>query len=423
MPSHRSRTTWLTTLALLPALALASCASDPDTETASGEGVEHGASKAEYAEAFADVDPIVLNTQTPAPKGSVTGSYMELYLEAIEEWSDGKITFETAYSNAIAPPEEIDDALADGRLDLGLVLPIYEPSEYPANAALMEVSVLSDHAPVTGTLQHNAWPNQLAFDTPEILSEFADHDMKLMLPFYTSGSNALLCSEARSDLGSIKGAQVSVGGASVGVQASGLGASPVSVQYTELFESLERGVIDCSMTSMNVAVLGGIIEAAPHVALDPEVGLALSPGAMAMSQATWESLPLAAQQLLWDRLDTFVKGNVADKIWTSTAQASAAVIDAGGSFSPLADDARKALERTNEEILTKLAGSGAVADGEAFVEAAREASDTWRSKVGELGYEDEVDYNEFGTWYTPEKVDAEAYAESFYDEILLPHRP
>ncbi|GGO75044.1 TRAP transporter substrate-binding protein DctP [Nocardioides deserti] len=413
----------MTALALLPALGLAACASESGSAADSGEEVEHGASQEEYAEAFADVEPIVLNTQTPAPKGSVTGSYMELYLDAVEEWSGGKITFDTAYSNAIAPPEEIDDALRDGRLDLGLVLPIYEPSEYPVNAALMEVSVLSDHAPVTGTLQQNAWPNQLAFDTPEVLAEFEDHDMKMMLPFYTSGSNALLCSEPRSDLAEIKGAQVSAGGASVGVQASGLGASPVSVQYTELFESLERGVIDCSMTSMNVAALAGIIDAAPHVTLDPEVGLALSPGAMAMSRSTWDELPLVARQLLWDRLDVFVKGNVADKIWESTALASDTVAKAGGTFSPLSDDARAALEETNEKLLAELAGAGKVSDGEGFVVDARAAADTWRDLVADLGYTDEVDYNEFGSWYSADKVDAEKYAAAFFEEILLPHRP
>lgn len=385
--------------------------------------MEHGASQEEYAQAFADIDPIVLNTQTPAPKGSITGFYMELYLVAGEEWSDGKITFETSYSNAVAPPAEIDDALVDGHLDLGLVLPIYEPSEYPANAALMEVSVLSDHSPVTGTLQHNAWPNELAFDTPEVLAEFEDNEMKLMLPFYTSGSNALLCSEPRNDLAAIKGAQVSVGGASVGEQAAALGASPVSVQYTERFESLERGVIDCSMTSMNVAGLAGIIDAAPHVAIDPEAGIALSPGAMAMSASPWESLPLVAQQLLWDRLDIFVKGNVVDKIWASLAEASTAVADAGGSFSPLDTEARHALEAVNRELLEDVADSGAVEDGVDFVERAETASEKWRNLMTDLGYEDEVDYNGFGTWYTEDKVETQEYVETLFEEILLPRRP
>src|SRR5699024_8166926 len=138
------------------------------------EGVPFGASQAEYQAAFEDMEPITLHTQTAGPKGSGTSITMEDYVDKIEETSGGKITFEVEYANAIAEPADIDDALRDGRLDLGQVLPIYEPSDYPATNALIESGVLTQGSVVAGTLQSNAWPNEVALNTPEIMNEWDD---------------------------------------------------------------------------------------------------------------------------------------------------------------------------------------------------------------------------------------------------------
>ncbi len=84
----------------------------------------------------------------------------------MEEWSDGKITFDIAYSDAIAKSTEIDNAIVDGRLDIGQVLAVYEPKEFPATSALLDASVLSDQSVVTGVLQSNAWPADVACRHP-----------------------------------------------------------------------------------------------------------------------------------------------------------------------------------------------------------------------------------------------------------------
>ncbi|HLU96689.1 MAG TPA: TRAP transporter substrate-binding protein DctP [Thermobifida alba] len=418
------RASWVA-LGVVGALALTGCA---ETGTGagggSGQGVEYGASMEEYHAAFADVEPITLTTQSPAPKGSITGANVEAYFEALTEWSDGKLQFDIAYSNAIVEPAEADDALIDGRLDIAQVLPIYEPSEYPANAALIEASFLSDHSVVVGALQSNAWPLETAFDTPEILQEYEDKGIKLMMPSYNSGSNALFCSKERRGLDDLKGMQAAAGGQAQSKEIEALGGSAASVAYPELYESLQRGVVDCSVSSLTVGVLGGFIEAAPHVVVDPDAGFALAPGGMAVSQATWDSLPLVARQLMWDRLDVFLTSNIADKIWPNIVEASTQVAEAGGSIEVFEDDARKALNKANAELLEDLRGTPAIADGDAFVDRMEESAAKWLQIVEEdLGYTNETDYNGFADWYTADAVDLEPYVTRVYEEILLEHRP
>ena len=414
----------LTATMVVGASALAGCAESGSKGSSGGEGVAAGASKADYQKAFEDVDQITLLTQTPAPKGSVTGLPQEEYYKAIEDWSGGKIKFDVSYSNAIAEPAEADDALNDGRLDIASVLPIYDPSEYPANAALIEGGFISDQSAINGVLSSNAWPNQVAFDTEEITKEFDDHGLVPLVPVFNSGANALFCSKPRTDLASLKGSSVGSGGQAQSAEVKALGGSPSSIPYTELYESLQRGVVDCTVSSPTVAVLGGFVESAPNVTIDPDAGFALAPGALAFSKTTWEGLPLVAQQLLWDRLDVFVKANIESKIFVNNAAMAEAVAKAGGQIAPFAEDARKVLQDENAKLLSGLASTKAFSDGDAFVKSMQDANTAWQEKVAGFGFDD-VTYSDFGAWWAKNKdsIDLSAYTTAVTEEILAAHRP
>jgi len=404
--------------------ALAGCAESGGANQAGGEGLEPGATMEEYQEAFEDLEEITLLTQTPAPKGSPTGLPQEKYYEAVEEWSGGKIKFDIAYSNAVADPGEADDALVDGRLDIASVLPIYDPSEFPANAALIDGGFISDHSAVEGVLSSNAWPNQIAFENEEILAEFDDHGLVPLIPVYNSGANALFCSEKRTSLSDLKGTSVGSGGRSQSTEVEALGGSPSSIPYTELYESLQRGVVDCTVSTPTVAVLGGFVDQAPYVTIDPEAGFSVAPGALTFSKTTWESLPLVAQQLLWDRLDVFVNSNIQDKIFANNAIMADTVADNDGAISAFDEDARAKLRQANDGLLEKMRGSDAVSDPDAFVTALQEANESWKEKIESLGLDD-VSYADFGAWWAENKdsVDMTGFTELFTDEILAAHRP
>lgn len=420
----KPRVAAMATMALVGSLALAGCAEEGGGgNSAGGDGIEAGATMDEYKEAFADVDAMTLNTQSPAPKGSVTGANVEAYLAAIEEWSDGKITFEIAYSNAVAPPAEIDDALRDGRLDLGQVLPIYEPSEYPATAALIETGFISNQSAIVGALQSNAWPNEVFFNNDDVMQEWDEQGLVPMVPIYNSGSNGFFCSSEKRSLDDIDGAATGSGGTAQSAQVEALGGSPSSVPYTELFESLERGVVDCTVSSPTVAVLGGFVEEAPNVVIDPEAGFALAPGGMAFSKATWETLPLVVQQLFWDRLDIFIGQNITEKIWPNTVLAAEGAKAAGGSIETFEEDARTALQEENAALLEEIRAGDAFSDSNAVVDDVEASAERWLTEVEGLGYADEVEYNDFDTWYTEDEIDVQPFLDVLIEDVFADHRP
>lgn len=413
----------LTALGMVGALALAGCAEESGSASSGGgEGVDPGASMEDYQAAFADIDPIELNTQTPAPQGSATGLPMEKYFEAVTEWSDGKITWNVQYANAVAAPAESDDALLDGRLDFASILPIYEPADWPANNALIFGGFISDQSAVDGVMSSNAWPNQVAFENDEIMAEFEDKGIVPLLPVYNSGANGLFCSEQRTSLDSIKGSSVGAGGVAQSAQVDALGGSASSVPYTELFESLQRGVVDCTVSSPTVSVLGGFAGEAPHVVIDPEAGFALAPGTLAMSQTAWDSLPLVAQQLLWDKMDVFVGSNIVDKVFANNAEMASVVKEAGGDVTPFEDDARAAMQAANEQLVEDLRATDQVSDGDALVDAMLSANENWQEIVSGLGYE-QVEYIDFDTFMDSADVDLSEYTDAVISEIFDAHRP
>lgn len=422
--TKRTLTAFVTTLCA--SLVLAGCSASntgavSDTN-ADGEGLPAGASKDDYIAAFQDIEPITIYAQTAGPKGSATTKNIENYMASVEEWSGGVINFDIGYSNAVAQPVDVDDALNDGRLDLGQVMAVYEPSDYPVTNALVEVGILNDSSAVAGVLQSNAWSNEVAFSTPEFMQEWDDHGLVPLVPLFNSGANALFCSDPLTSVDDLRGASISTGGELEAAQVTALGGSPTSIAYNELFESLQRGVISCAVTTETVSILGGFLSEAPHVMLDPNAAFAVAPGSLAFSKSKWESLPLVAQQLFWDKLDIFIGQNITEKIWPNTAEADLVIQEAGGSFNEFDADASAALQEVNSGVLDKLKGSS-VLDGETFVAIAEESSSEWTTTVTDLGFSQEIGYAGFAEWYAAESPDITPYLDTLVTEVFDSHRP
>lgn len=406
---------------LLAMVLLSACLAEQGSgSSGGGKGVPAGASKEEYIAAFADVEPIQLTTQVPSSPGKSGSRHVEAYAKALKEWSGGKITMKIAYGNSVAPPDEAAEALADGRLDFVYVYPLYEPSRYPANAAIADASFLGEHSPVTGSLGSLAAYLEVGMSSPEIMQELEGEGVKTLLPYGPTSSLGLMCTQPRNALGELRGAQVRVSGAAHAKQAEALGMSPVSLPYSEIYQALQRGTIDCAMGSGWSNRTLGIIPLAPHYALDSEVGFARIPFTLGFGLAKWQNLPLVAQQLIYDRLDVYLK-EMLNYIWSSMAAAADEMVKEGGTISQFEPDVDGPLKAANGKLLDQVRASKAL-DGEAFVRNTQQALDKWQGAVKELGYPKITD-KEVPEWYAPDKVDLEPYMKRLKSEVLTKHRP
>jgi TRAP-type C4-dicarboxylate transport system substrate-binding protein len=407
-------------------LGLTACAegSGASGETnAGGVSIEYGADKSVYIQALEDMEPVELIIQSTAPKGSATGRRFEDYAAAVEEWSGGKIGFEFVYSSGVAAPEEVHVALADGRLDIGSVMPSLDPSEFPASNALGGVSHLGRQTPVDWMLQWHGIMLETAAAVGDIDQEYEQLGMKLLLPAFGSGAYMPYCAEDGASARDFDGRGIATQSTVQNREAEALGMNPTSINYTEMYDGLQRGVIDCALTTVTGSALGGYIDAAPHVSFDPERGFNAPGGSIAMSLARWNELPLAAQQLMFDRIDVLMQANF-EGAWENTDAAVEAVLDAGGSFEEFDADAVEELEALHQEVEADIVDSDAVADGQALVDAAKAAEADWAKQLDELGIDGlGTSYEDFPEWYAKGTPDLQPYFDALWAGAMGERRP
>jgi TRAP-type C4-dicarboxylate transport system substrate-binding protein len=387
-----------------------------------GTSVPPGATIEQYRAAFEAIEPVTIRAQSPTALGATAGRDFAAYIAAIQDWSGGKIEIEASYAGAVAPPGDVDNALADGRLDFGGVIAAYDQSEFPVAGAVATSTLLADLSIIEGSLSSNAYVSDLALNTPEFVAEFEDKGMKVLFPGSFNGSPGIYCADRRGPLSSFNGALIASGSNEWSAQLTALGATPVSMPFSEVFEGVQRGVVSCSMTGVTGATNTGIVEVAPNVVLDTSVGTTANPSVWAFSQSSWDSWPLLVRQLLWDRVDALIDGNFL-KTLDGYRQLSADIKEHNGSFSGYDDAAREALRRANDEMLAGLAASSAVADPGAFVDRARQTATEWRSVPSSLGFSNSADFAGFDSWYTTTKPNTMLFAQRMYQDIFLPLRP
>lgn len=409
--------------ALSMAATLAACAEDgAGGGGGGGESVEFGASKETYVKALENLDPVTLVMQSTAPKGAATGRRFEEYAAAVDEWSGGKIKMDIAYANSIAPQDQVDDAIADSRLDVGSVMASLEPDKFPAMDTLMGLTFLGRQGPVNAVLDFHGAMAGAAFSSEEITQEYEDKGLKLLLPIFSSGPTVIACSKPITGENALKGRIVATQSRVQVEQAKALGMSTATANYTEVYEAIERGVVDCVMTTLATASLSGFIEAAPYFAVDYKVGFGNAGGAITISQDRWDELPLAAQQLLFDRIDVVLEANIRG-IWANMTNSLAEIKKAGGSITVLDETDVATLQGANDELLAKAEKSTTVGDGKEFVSNLQTGIAEWETAVDGLEQETDVAYDQFLDAFDPDGFDMKPYLDLVWEKDFLAQRP
>lgn len=391
---------------------------DPDVPPPMGNGVAFGATMEEYHAAFADVEPISLTYQFTAELGSDVNAPYEAHLAAVEEWSDGKVTFDRAYSGSLVPNvTEWGPALADGRIDIGYFLPYVTPGVFPKLTLLSNGTLLDGTAP-TATLLSTATFSDAIYADPSLQEEAEAGGVHLLLRPPNFSLTGYFCPEEFTSAADFAGANVSVAGEGQLLQAQGIGAQPQSIAYTELYEALQRGVVDCLASSPTTVQTFGATDLVTHMTIDRETGLANFLGFYAVGKEAWDSLPLVAQQLLYDRLDMLIAtlprtDSVRNVQWLADAEAL------GGGIVEFEADAAAALSEANEALLAR------VAEGGIDVERLIATRDEWRAILtDELYPEVPTSIEEFlRTGGFSEDIDLTLFADALYERMLAQHRP
>ncbi len=207
---------------------------------------------------------------------------VQRWADEVEELTDGGVTVEFHYSESLVDADESLQATIDGRADMAQVgslyaasdLPMYTVSELPFETDNPEAQMVA-----LDRLYHENDAYRENFDQQGVQQLFP-------LPI---GIAALGLNEPAESPEDLDGLSVRSGGV-VSEAMLAVGVNPVAMTATDVYESMERGVID-GYTSLGLSNLStfGLSESTPYV-VEPGIGSYAS-SVVVLNEDLYESMP------------------------------------------------------------------------------------------------------------------------------------
>lgn len=416
------RLTIISTTSLL-AIGLSACGGEvTDTAQGSDDGFEYGASQEDVNQAIENHEPVTLRYQALA--SSETGDEATsalMFKEEIEERSGGNITIDIVWGTAVASHDEVFDALNDGRLDIAFIIPGYDPDRFPVSNAINAVTHYSPSSPLVGEVISNAVMSELSWNSSDLLeSTYESNGLVPLSPVVDTGDYLMTCASENTNSDDWRGLQTRVSSTALGSVVSSVNSTPVSLDFNETYEALQRGTVDCAMMPHQTAGSTGLIEVAPNIYHTSDTRFTGSvPGAFAAG-SSFEELPLAYQQIIFDAISADFEGNMLNTFngLTHVVESSN---EADGNIGPLPSDVEQTMQEAQEDLVDEHIAAGTL--DEDVRDTVQDLVDKWSGVADELGVEDDGTFEDFPEWFDAEEVDLTLIAERVFEEAALAHRP
>jgi len=404
---------------------LAGCSAEASSSSSDGvEGFEYGASQEDVNAAIKGLDPVDLVFQsTSSSPEALNAAASENFAEAIEERSNGQISVEIAWGySASGGLEEAPDALADGRIDITPLTLTVDPSRFPIYDALNGFSKYVPSSPVEGVFIASGMAPELAWQSDALMQEFEDNQLTPLNPASFVGDYYNFCNHNMDDFeqASWEGQQMRAGNTLQISMVEAVGATPVSLEWTEVYDALQRGVMDCTMTLGNTSVPVGLLEVAPNVAYAAETTFGGAFQVALVAGSSFDDLPLPYQQIIFDAQTEYSAAQY-ESIISSHLQVVELAESEGGALYPVDGQVAEIIDGVLDDYEADVQDKGYFDDS--LTQTAEDLADKWTKTVHDLGIKDGGDMSTIHEWYEHDEVDFRSVAETIFEESVLPHRP
>lgn len=405
---------------LAGALALTSCG--PATRVAAPAdtaGFAYGAEDAAVQAAIKDLPPVKLRYQSQSSPQGATSQAVKQYLEEVTRRSGGKITFETVWLSSGAPYAELPQALNDGRLDLAVDVPSTQPEVMDFQEAIGAVTSVADGTSMVAEMGTFGMLQDLTWNDDRLRTELADQGLHTLGPDVSPAGYFLSCTSPVESAEDLRGKLVRIGTKRQREVVEAVGAVPMSIPFSDTYEALQRGVLDCSLNTGTAVGVTRLNTAAPYYYFWKDHGSADLSGSSVLYGSTVEELPLPYRQILFDAIPRYYDGQMHAIANTFVGAVKDARLKKG-QVDYLPADVESTWADQNQKALDQLVQDGRLrADDQ---ERARAAYDQWKSAAEAAGVKDGGPVTEMDKWYT-QPMDFSTYSREVFEKAALPHRP
>lgn len=179
-----------------------------------------------------------------------------MFMRDIAERTDGRIQARFHWAGAMGSGTELLELTAAGAVDVGTIVPGFFPGQMPLLALPSSLPLTwDDPLLATGVMQY------LVHNNEHIRDELARNNIWPIL-FHVLPAYRLQCTVPVRSLDDLKGLRVRTFGEWPPQMFQHLGAVPVNIAMTEVYEGLQRGSLDCAYLSVEGAGAFKIAEVA-----------------------------------------------------------------------------------------------------------------------------------------------------------------
>ena len=278
-------------LALVLVLALAACGGSGGGDAPAPAPAPTPAATPDAAPAGdpSEVYTLKLHSHDPAP--SPSGLFLKAWSEDIMAASGGRLVIDVYYGATLGGPRDTLEMIENGTCDIGWGLPSFFPGVFPCAEVLM--------LPMTG-LGTAKQASQIMWDlyesSPAMQAEFSKYKVLLLHANTQSPiSSRNMQFETVDDL---RGKNIRGNGGPPTDFITAMGAAPVGVPITELFEAINNGTIDAVITDWSAIDAFQLFETCKYYA---DVDIGPSNYFLMMNWDSYNNLPADLQQIIDDR--------------------------------------------------------------------------------------------------------------------------
>ena len=353
-------------LALVMAFALAACSSGTGDAGNSDAGTsDTGSSDAGNSDAGnASGETIELTFSMHDPLTSNNGMFYENWAKQISEATNGGVNITIFGSGTLASGTDVVDMVSAGAVDIGWVYTSFFPNQYPLTDVITLVLEGFESPVATTKALWDLWE-----ETPEMQAEWEEFQV---LNLY-GNPPAIICTKDSpvTTVADMAGRSLRCPSGMITSALTAWGASPINMTPGDIYQALEKNNI-----SGCIFEPAGITNFTLQEQLNYYTDMPLyeGPFVVVMNQAKWDSLPAEYQEVIMSFCGREGSLAAAEDFATAAEAAEQVMIDAGGEYVPVSDEAYAEFQAATTELSTQWAESITTDtfDGQAFLDRARE---------------------------------------------------
>jgi len=235
------------------------------------------------AEPAVAADPLVLKFNSPAPPPSfLHAGAFNPWAKAVSEASDGTLKVEMYYGGTLGGFNVTYERVLDGVADIGFILTALAKGKFRQQ----DVAALPFESKSSLAAASALWK---IYDQGITAGEF---DAVKPLGIWTFPNSAVNSRHPVKSLEDLKGRKVTVSNPIAGRTVALLGAGPVAMPPSDVYQALSRGLADMALMPFTGVATFKIDDVAKH---HVDVALGADSAVVFMSRKKWDALPPQAK--------------------------------------------------------------------------------------------------------------------------------